>query len=61
MPGGTSTPGGRVKTPVRAKVYAIIVGKVDLETNEATDAGVIIGNISNPTLFGSLYLLIILE
>ncbi|XP_035546511.1 uncharacterized protein LOC118348590 [Juglans regia] len=43
-PGGT-TPEGKVKTQVKAKVYAITLGEVDLEMDEVADAGVITGKV----------------
>ncbi|XP_040999425.1 uncharacterized protein LOC121245216 [Juglans microcarpa x Juglans regia] len=44
-PKGASTPSGRPKTSTKAKVYAITLGEVDLETDEMANAGVIAGKV----------------
>ncbi|XP_040998203.1 uncharacterized protein LOC121244255 [Juglans microcarpa x Juglans regia] len=45
--GGASMSSAKPKTAVKAKVYAITPGKIDLEADETADAGVITGSISN--------------
>ncbi|KAF5443101.1 hypothetical protein F2P56_035689 [Juglans regia] len=52
-PGGVVMPNGKVKTPVKAKIYDITPGEVDLEADEMADARVITGNISNFALTDS--------